>query len=90
MLWNSSGADEGRASGRHFASGPLATLLHEPFEALGSDDPEFDASFVAHAVLGSLSDHLWQRTRPTPEETDHVVGLCLATAGPVTAPDPRG
>lgn len=80
VLYNSGGAGEGLASGRHFASGPIAALLHGPFAALGSDAPELAASFVAHAVLGSLSDHLWQRTKPTREETDHVVELCVTVA----------
>jgi hypothetical protein len=40
---------------------------------------------VAHAVLGLLSDHLWQRTRPTRDETDRVMALCLA----VTRGQPR-
>jgi AcrR family transcriptional regulator len=79
VLYNAGGAG-GEASGRHFASRPLAPLLHEPFAALGSSEPEVAASFVAHAVLGTLSDHLWQRTRPTPVETDRIVGLCLAAA----------
>jgi AcrR family transcriptional regulator len=80
VLFNSGGAASGQASGRHFASGPLARLLHEPFAALGSDDPAFAASFVAHAVLSSLSDHLWEHTKPTPAELDHIVELCLAAA----------
>jgi len=78
VLYNSSGADGRQVSGRHFASRPLATLLHDPFERLGSDRPEFDALFVAHAVLGTLSDHLWQRTRPTARETEHIVSLSVA------------
>lgn len=80
VLYNSGGAGEGQASGRHHAAGPLATLLHGPFAALGSDEPAVAASFVAHAVLGSLSDHLWRRTRPTPTETERIVDLCLAVA----------
>jgi AcrR family transcriptional regulator len=80
VLYNSGGVAEGQASGRHFASGPLARLLHQPFTALGSDDPDFAASFVAHAVLGSLSDHLWERTKPTRAELDRLVAMCLAAA----------
>jgi AcrR family transcriptional regulator len=80
VLYNSGGADDARAAGRHFASGPLATLLHEPFRALGSEQPELDASFVTHAVLGTLTDHLWEQTRPSTGETDHIVDLCLAVA----------
>ncbi|HKY65570.1 MAG TPA: TetR/AcrR family transcriptional regulator [Acidimicrobiales bacterium] len=77
VLYNSGGIGEG-AAGRHFASGPLATLLHEPLTALGSTRPELDASLVAHAVLGRLSDHLWQRTRPGSDEVGHVTARCLA------------
>jgi len=79
VLYNSGTAD-GQTSGRHFASAQLAALLHEPFAALGADDPELAASFVAHAVLGTLSDHLWQRTKPTPASTRRITGLCLAVA----------
>lgn len=79
VLYNSAGVAEGQASGRHFASGSLSTLLHEPFRRLGSRRPELDSSFVTHAVLGTLSDHLWERTRPSPQEMDHLVDLCLAT-----------
>jgi AcrR family transcriptional regulator len=82
VLYNSGGAGEGQASGRHFAAGPLATLLHDPFVALGSGDPEVASAFAAHAVLGSLSDHLWRRTQPTRAETARIVDLCLAVAGP--------
>jgi AcrR family transcriptional regulator len=78
VLSNGGGVGDGRASGRHFASGALADLLHEPFEALGSSDPELDASVMTHAVLGKLTDHLWQRTQPSPEETEHIIGLCTA------------
>jgi AcrR family transcriptional regulator len=79
VLVNSGNAVGTQASGRHFASGPIARLLHEPFAALGSARPELAATFVAHAVLGTLTDHLWERTRPSPEETDHIIDLCLAT-----------
>ena len=65
------------ATGRHFASGQLATLLHAPLADLGSDDPELDAAFVAHAVLGRLTDHLWARTQPSRQEADRIVDLCL-------------
>ena len=46
-------------------AGPLATLLREPFADLGSADPDLDASLAAHAVVGTLSDHLWDRARPS-------------------------
>jgi AcrR family transcriptional regulator len=79
VLFNSGGV--GDASGRHFASGPLASLLEEPFAALGSADPALDASVLSHAVLGRLTDHLWQGTEPAPAERDRVVELCLSAVG---------
>ena len=39
VLWNGGSVGGGLAAGRHFASSPLASLLHEPFAALGSDAP---------------------------------------------------
>ncbi len=78
VLWNGGGIDEGSAAGRHFASPELATLLHEPFTALGSADAVLDASLAAHAVLGKLSDHLWQGTHPNRAEVDGITGFCLA------------
>jgi len=78
VLSNAGTSGGGRAAGRHFASAPLAALLVAPFAALGSPAPELDASLVAHAVLGTLSDHLWRRTQPTRSEVDCIVGFCLA------------
>jgi AcrR family transcriptional regulator len=78
VLWNGGSAGGGLASGRHFASAPLAELLVEPFVALGSDHPELDASLAAHATLGKLSDHLWQRGRPTRVEVERIVSFCLS------------
>ena len=43
VLWNGGSVGEGLPSGRPSASRPLATLLREPFAALGSADPELDA-----------------------------------------------
>jgi AcrR family transcriptional regulator len=74
------GAGAGPLSGRYLVA-PLATLLHEPLAAAGSAAPELDASFVAHAVVGRLTDHLRQRTQPTPAEVDHVVALCAGALG---------
>jgi AcrR family transcriptional regulator len=75
VLWN--GSSVGDAAGRHFASTPVASLLLEPFTALGSDAPELDAALAAHATFGVLSDCLWQRVQPTPTEVDHVSDFCL-------------
>jgi AcrR family transcriptional regulator len=73
--WNVAGAIE-RPAGPS-ANAPLATLLWDPFRELGSVRPELDASLVGHAVVGNLSDHLWQRTRPSRSETAHLVAFCL-------------
>jgi AcrR family transcriptional regulator len=78
VLWNGGSAGGGLAAGRHFASAPLASLLHDPFAALGSDAPELDAALAAHATLGKLSDCLWQGVHPTPSEVGRVVAFCLA------------
>ncbi len=75
VLWN--GSSVGDAAGRHFASAPVASLLHEPFAALRSTTPELDAALVAHATFGVLTDCLWRRAQPTVDEVDHVAGFCL-------------
>jgi AcrR family transcriptional regulator len=56
----------------------LATLVRGPFQELGSNDPELDASLAAHAVIGRLNDHLWQGTRPSQAEADHLTAFYLA------------
>jgi AcrR family transcriptional regulator len=82
VLWNAGSVGDGLASGRHFASAPVATLLREPLAALGSDAPDFDASLAAHATLGKLSDYLWQRTQPTQVEIARITEFCLAAVTP--------
>ena len=82
VLWNGSSIGTGVTAGRHNASVPLAALLHEPFAALGSTDPEMDASLVAHATLGKVADYLWARTRPSRAETEHITRFCLRVATP--------
>jgi AcrR family transcriptional regulator len=77
VLWNGGSAAGGLAAGRHFASSPIASLLEEPFAALGSDTPELDAALAAHATLGTLSDLLWRRVEPTRAEVDRVTGFCV-------------
>jgi AcrR family transcriptional regulator len=81
VLWNAASVDRGLASGRHFASAPLATLLHAPFTTLGSRTPEIAAALAAHAVLGTLSDHLWEGSRPAAHEVTAIVDFCLAAVG---------
>jgi AcrR family transcriptional regulator len=78
VLWNAGSVGNGPASGRHYASGPLALLLRDPLEELGSENPQQDATLIAHAMLGTLSDHLWRRTKPTPAELDHLVAFACA------------
>jgi AcrR family transcriptional regulator len=80
VLSNAGGVGEGLASGRHPASAPVAQLLVEPLEALGSIDPALDASLAAHAVLGKLSDYLWQQAQPTRAEVDHITAFCLGAS----------
>jgi AcrR family transcriptional regulator len=78
VLWNGSSVGGGVAAGRHFASAPVASLLHEPFAALGSDAPALDAALAAHATLGMLSDCLWRQAQPTRSEVERVSRFCVA------------
>ena len=81
VLWNGGSAGP-ESSGRHFASASVGALLREPLAELGSTDPELDASLVAHAVFGRLTDALWQESQPTRAEIDHLVGFALAAVSP--------
>jgi AcrR family transcriptional regulator len=85
VLWN--GGSVG-AGGRHNASEPLGGLLHKPFAALGSAHPEMDASLVAHAALGKVSDYLWAGRTPTRAEIDEIVDFCLTVATRWTGASP--
>lgn len=80
VLFNAGSTSTGRAAGRHPASEQLATLLHEPFQKLGSSAPTFAATFAAHAVLGKLSDFLWSGARTNTHVNKRLTGLCLAVA----------
>jgi AcrR family transcriptional regulator len=77
VMWNGGTAGAGLAAGRHFASAPVATLLHEPFAALGSTSPQLDAMLAAHATFGMLSDFLWEGAEPTPADVERVTAFCL-------------
>jgi AcrR family transcriptional regulator len=59
---------------------PLAELLQEPFAALGSPDPAFDAELVTHAVTNRIAGHLYEHTRPSADEADYLLAFCLSTA----------
>jgi AcrR family transcriptional regulator len=78
VMWNGGGVGP-TASGRHFASGPMASLIEEPLTELGSTNPSLDASLAAHAVLGKLSDYLWDRTHPSGEDIESILAFCLPT-----------
>jgi len=80
VIWNGSNFERGTAPGSHHSGALLAALLHEPFAALGSSDPVLDASLVAHAVLGTMSEHLWAGTRPARAELDHITQFCIGAA----------
>ena len=78
VLWNGGSVSERSGEPRPSPAASLATLLHAPFTELGSTDPQTDATLVAHAAIGLLSDYLWERARPTRAQIDHVVAFCLA------------
>jgi hypothetical protein len=93
VLWNGGGATGGAAAGRHFASAPLSSLLREPFTAMGSTSPDLDSTLAAHAVLGVLSDCLWQHRQPRRSERRRIVEICLgipAAAMDADRATPRG
>lgn len=80
VLWNGGSVGGGVGAGRHFAAAPLALLLHDPFDALGSTAPALHAALAAHATLGTLSDHLWAGTQPTGDELDAITTFCIRAA----------
>jgi AcrR family transcriptional regulator len=82
VLWNGSSFDRGMAPGSHNASVPLAALLHQPFTELGSASPELDASLVAHAALGKVSEYLWAGKRPRRDELDDIARFCIDAGRP--------
>ncbi len=77
VMWNGATVSGTDAAAPPSTTAPLAALLHEPFAAIGSIDPATDASLVAHAVVGVLSDCLWARVRPTPARIDHIADFCI-------------
>ena len=80
VLWNGGSVGESLPTGRPSASRPLAILLREPFADLGCADPDLDAALAAHAVVGQLSEWLWERARPSAAAIDHVADVCVAMA----------
>jgi AcrR family transcriptional regulator len=82
VMWNGGSLSERIGAERPSAAAALATLLHAPFAAMGSRDPRTDATLVAHAAVGLLSDFLWQRARPTRAQIERVVEFCQAAVRP--------
>ena len=80
VLWNGISTGAGISAQNYNASVPLGALLHESYFALGSGDPELDASLAAHATLGKVSDHLWAGTRPEQDEIDRITQFCIEAA----------
>ena len=78
VLWNAGTLSERVGDHRLSTAAWLATLLHEPFARMGSADPPADATLVAHAVVGMLSDFLWERACPTDAQIASVVDFCLS------------
>ena len=56
---------------------PLADLLVEPLQELGSPDPERDAAVIGDIAFGRLDHHLWG-PKATERDVNHVVEFCLA------------
>lgn len=78
VLWNGESIGAGM---RHNANAPLAALLHEPFAALGSQQPELDASLVAYAALGKVSEYLWAGQNPGRTQIERMVEWVLRISG---------
>ncbi len=76
VLWNAGALDVRPGPTRPESS--LGPLLVEPLTALGSPAPDLDASLIANAVIGQLSDHLRQGTGPVDEDVDAVTLFCLS------------
>lgn len=90
VLWNGGTLSERLGSSRSAPAASLAPLLREPFAQLGSKSPDADAMLAAHAAVGTLSDFLSQRNRPTRAEIDHITEFCLAAVTtPPRAPSPK-
>lgn len=85
VVWNASGPLGGVPAA---STAPIAAPLHEPLAALGSADPELDATLIAHATFGLLSEHLYAGTTAGADELDHLVAFCIGVArGPAVGVD---
>lgn len=77
VLWNAGALPPEHATVSSHPDARLAALLLGPLTELGSAAPEFDATLIAHAVVGRLTDHLWDRGQPTVDDIDRVTAFCL-------------
>jgi AcrR family transcriptional regulator len=82
VMWNGDSLGDRSSTDRPSTSRLLAPLLRDPFAALGSADPDLDASLVSHAIVGMMSEYLWRRMRPTAAEIARATEFCLAAVTP--------
>lgn len=81
VVWNA-GALHGDDDGaRSLTTGPLVEPLRRAVADAGCPAPERHAALVAHAVMGTMTDWLWQRSRPGPADVEEVVTFCLGAVG---------
>ena len=74
---------------------PAGAPAAEPVRRAGQRGPDLDATLVAHAVVGMMSDHLWERSRPPQAAIGPLAEFCLSPSTgrgrrelpPVPAPD---
>ncbi|MDO8732158.1 MAG: TetR/AcrR family transcriptional regulator [Actinomycetota bacterium] len=59
------------------ATNALWDLLLAPLQALGSEQPEFDARVIHEATMGTMSRHLQVQSVPSDQECSHLVAFCL-------------
>jgi AcrR family transcriptional regulator len=82
VLWNAGSGGDGLASGHSSINPPLATLLQQPLAALGSRQPELDASLASHATVGRMTECLLGKIRPSDDEIAEVADFCLRAVTP--------
>ncbi|WP_019927716.1 TetR/AcrR family transcriptional regulator [Nocardia sp. BMG111209] len=82
ILWNAGGPTTDFESGPPLPGSRLGGLLRPALAELGSADPDFDASVISHATVGVLTDYLWRRAQPTPDDVDRMVAFALRVVTP--------
>jgi len=83
VLWN--GGRVGEHSWTEAVTGytSLAELIIGPISALGSPDPERDASVSAHATMGLMREFLWKCATPTKADIANLVRFCTRAVQPL-------